>query len=213
MLRVFFACVTIYTMNFNSLPALGASPENSLERLMKGNERYVDDKLLHPDRTQLRREELTSSQAPFATIVGCSDSRVSPEIIFDQGIGDLFVVRVAGNVVGPIELDSIDFSVAVLGSSIILVLGHEKCGAVNAVLNKQTEGIEAIAKLIEPAVAKSRSVSEGNPLENAVKANVLMVVEQLKSSKIIKQLIEQNKIKVVGGYYHLGSGKVELITK
>lgn len=212
MLRLFFLSVTIQLMSFYSLSA-ESSPDKSLERLLQGNERYIHDKLLHPDRTQERREELTSSQAPFATIVGCSDSRVSPEIIFDQGIGDLFVVRVAGNVVGPLELDSIDFSAAILGSSIILVLGHEKCGAVNAVLNRQTQGIEAIAKLIEPAVAKSRSASGGNPLENAVKENVLMVVNQLKNSKVVGRLIQENKLKVAGGYYHLGSGEVELISK
>lgn len=200
-------------MPFTSLSTEELTPEKSLERLMSGNERYVNDKLLHPDRTQIRRKEVTSTQTPFATIMGCSDSRVSPEIIFDQGIGDLFVVRVAGNVVGPLELDSIDFSAAQLGSSIILVLGHENCGAVNAVLNHQTNGIEAVAKLIEPSLQKSGVLEGKNPLEKAVKANVLMVVDQLKNSPVISKLVEQNKVKVVGGIYHLGSGKVELLTK
>lgn len=183
----------------------------SLQRLISGNERYVNDRLLHPDRTSVRREELRVSQAPFAVILGCSDSRVSPEIIFDQGLGDLFVVRVAGNVVGPLELDSVEFSALYLGSAIIMVLGHENCGAVSAVLQNKTQEIEAVAELIEPAVIKSRTIKDGNPLENAVKTNVMMVVNQLKLAPVIKKLIQEKKIEVVGGYYHLGSGKVELI--
>lgn len=210
MLRIFFVLLSI-SLGGVTLQAGEINPESALQRLIEGNERYVNDKLLHPDRTRYRRESLTVSQAPFACIVGCSDSRVSPEIVFDQGIGDLFVVRVAGNVIGPIELDSVDFSGQVLGSSVILVLGHENCGAVNAVLEGQAQGIPAVAKLIEPAVAESKNVKGGNPLENAVKTNVRLVVEQLKNSSIIKQLIQEKKIAVVGGYYNLGSGKVELI--
>lgn len=182
-----------------------------LQRLMEGNERYVHDKLLHPDRTQFRREELTSSQSPFAIVVGCSDSRVSPEIIFDQGLGDLFVVRVAGSVVGPVELDSVEFAAGYLGASIVLVLGHENCGAVNAVLQGQTQDIEAIAELISPVIIKINK-DEKNALEKAVKCNVESVVGQLKNSNVLKRLNQEDLIEVVGGYYHLGSGRVELFS-
>jgi carbonic anhydrase len=186
------------------------SPDEALERLVSGNKRYADDKTVCPDRHQERRMALISKQKPFAVIVGCSDSRVSPEILFDQGVGDLFVVRVAGNVVGPLEMDSIDYSVAVLKSSVVLVLGHQSCGAVTAVVNGQTADIQEVAKLIEPAVASVRG-KPGDPVENAIKANVKRTVEQLKTSKIFAPLIQEQKLKIVGGYYHLENGIVELI--
>lgn len=190
---------------------LGAgTPDESLDRLMKGNKRYVEETFEHPNRGVTRREETVSIQAPFAIVLGCSDSRVSPEIIFDQGIGDLFIVRVAGNVCGPIELDSLEFSALHFGSSIILVLGHKNCGAVRAVLDGNTKDIEAIATLIEPAVHES-DIVPGNHLDNAIKMNVLMVVNQLKASPVISRLIEAKKIEVVGGYYDLETGKVLLL--
>jgi carbonic anhydrase len=188
-----------------------ANPQVALKQLLEGNERYTNDKLLHPNRTTARREALTKSQAPFAIILGCSDSRVSPEIIFDQGIGDLFVVRVAGNVVGPIELASVEFSAVTFGSSIILVLGHENCGAVTAVLNHQTKDIEPIAVKIEAALQENQKIKfSENPLENAIKRNVIAVVKQLRSNDVLSKLIDQKKIEIVGGYYQLASGKVEL---
>ena len=183
------------------------TPEEALKTLMDGNERYVNDKLLHPNRSQETREALKYQQNPFAIILGCSDSRVSPEIVFDQGIGDLFVVRVAGNVAGPIELDSIDFSAVILGSAIIMVLGHENCGAVTAVLQHNTKDIEAVAAKIEPAISH---IKDDN-LEAAVKANVRSIVQQLKNSPVLSKLIQQKRIDVVGGYYRLASGKIELL--
>ncbi|KIA78646.1 Carbonic anhydrase 2 [Parachlamydia acanthamoebae] len=194
------------------LSAIGCAltPDEAIQRLMEGNQRYVKDQLLHPDRNLIRREAIGSRQEPFAVILGCADSRVSPEIIFDQGIGDLFIVRVAGNVAGPVEVDSIDFSAEYLHSSVILVLGHESCGAVNAVLNKQTQDIEAVAALIEPAIQSVRG-KEGDLLANAVKANVRAIVAQLKETSVVKRLMKENKIKVIGGYYELVSGKVVLL--
>ncbi len=185
-------------------------PKSALETLVEGNERYINGKLLHPNRCQESRDSVVDLQKPFATILGCADSRVSPEIVFDQGIGDLFVVRVAGNVVGPIELDSIEYSVLYLKSSLVLVMGHENCGAVTAVLNKNTKDIESISNLIEPAVEASKKL-EGNPLENAVKTNVRMVVEQLKNSKELAGCVKNGSLEIVGGYYELRSGKVEIL--
>src|SRR5262249_27743789 len=134
-----------------------------------------------------------------------SDSRVASEIIFDQGVGDLFVVRVAGTVVGPVERDSIDYAVSVLNASLVLVLGHENCGAVNAVFTKQDRDIPAVAQLIKPAIVGAPS------LEAAIKDNVKATVKQLRESPIFKNLIQQKKVDVVGAYYHLLSGKVELL--
>lgn len=186
------------------------TPQNALKKLIEGNKRYVNDQLLHPRRDQYRREAVQSTQKPFACILACSDSRVSPEIVFDQGIGDLFVVRVAGNVISAVELESIKFSAAVLNSSIILVLGHENCGAVNAVLAGQTKDIPAIAGYIQPAVDAIRD-KPGNPLVNAIKENVKRMVSQLKNNPLISDFIKQNKINVIGGYYNLSSGNVELL--
>lgn len=187
-----------------SLCAEGDS-DKSFQRLKEGNARYMKDQFTCPDRTQVRREAVSSKQQPFAVIVGCSDSRVSPEILFDQGVGDLFVVRVAGNVVGPLELDSIDYSVLYLGSNLVVVLGHENCGAVKAVMDNTTKDIEAVASLIAPAI------KDDHKLDTAVKANVENVVKQLKESRVISRLIQEKKVKVVGGYYNLISGKVDFL--
>ncbi len=185
-------------------------PEEALKRLIDGNARYTKDQFVSPDRTQERRDEVASTQTPFAVIVGCSDSRVTPEIIFDQGIGDLFVVRVAGNVVAPVELDSIDYSVGVLGSTLVLVLGHESCGAVKAVLNDQTKTIEALANLIEPAISKVKD-APGDPLTNAVKANAKSVADYLKTTTLLRKKIQEGTVKVLAGYYNLRSGKVDIL--
>ncbi len=185
-------------------------PDEALKRLIEGNSRYTKDQFVSPDRTQERRDEVASTQTPFAVIVGCSDSRVTPEIIFDQGIGDLFVVRVAGNVVAPVELDSIDYSVGVLGSTLVLVLGHESCGAVKAVLNDQTKSIEALANLIEPAIAKAKD-TPGDALTNAIKANAKSVAEYLKTTTLLRKKIQDGGVKVVAGYYNLRTGKVDIL--
>ncbi len=193
-----------------SLHAEETASEKSLRFLMEGNGRFSTDKSLHPDRTSERRLETTQKQEPFAVIVGCSDSRVAPEILFDQGIGDLFIVRVAGNVVGPLELDSIEYSAKYLHSSLILVLGHENCGAVQAAVNGVTDDIENVMELIEPAVKKSAKM-KGNRLENAIKTNVQLVVAQLNNAPVLRELIDKKKLMVAGGYYNFHTGKVILL--
>ena len=186
-------------------PGFGQTPSEALQRLIDGNRRYAQDKPLHADHSTDRRNTLLQGQTPFAAIVSCSDSRVTPEIIFDQGAGDLFVVRVAGNVAGPIELDSIDFSAKVLGSSIILVLGHESCGAVKAVIEKDTADIQQVAALIRPAVKKATD------LETAIKANVQYTVASLKKSPLLQRLMEEKKLECVGAYYNIKTGVVEIL--
>lgn len=188
------------------------SEETPLQRLMEGNRRFTEEKSLYPDRTAERRHETKALQEPFAAILGCSDSRVPPEILFDQGIGDLFIVRVAGNIVGPVEQDSIEYSVLQLHASLILVLGHENCGAVKAVLQGKTKDIEAVAELIQPAVDKVKNLS-GDRLEEAIKTNVRLVVDQLEKSPIFRDLIAKKKLTVAGGYYDFHTGKVELLKK
>ncbi len=182
------------------------TPDELLKQLMEGNTRYINDKLLYPNQSSARREEVQQKQNPFAAILGCSDSRVAPEIIFDQGLGDLFIVRVAGNVAGPVEFDSVEYSIKHLGATLIVVLGHQSCGAVTAVMEGQTADIEAVARLIEPAVKGAKTTEE------AIKANVRNVVAQLRQTPLLKRLVAKKKIACVGAYYHLGSGKVELLT-
>ncbi len=203
MVLVFFVCIF-------QISLYGMTSQEALQTLMDGNKRFSQDKSLHSDRTSERRQELASNQAPFATILGCSDSRVAPEIIFDQGIGDLFIVRVAGNVLGPLELDSIEYSVLYLKSSIIMVLGHEDCGAIKAVMGGNTKDIESVAELIQPAVQATTSDMK-NRLENTIKTNVQMVSDQLKKSPVLQKFISEKKLTVVGGYYNFHTGKVEMV--
>lgn len=198
-MRRFISLLLLLNMGF------AQSPSEAMQRLLEGNKRYTTDKLLHPNHSSDRREEITSGQNPFATILGCSDSRVAPEIIFDQGLGDLFTVRVAGNVVGDIELNSIDYSVKYLGSSLILVLGHESCGAVTAVMKGQTADIEDVANLIKPAIQGTKTAEE------AIKANVRWFVSELKKTKFVRKYISEKKLDCIGAYYHLGTGEVEIL--
>ncbi|MDP1834794.1 MAG: carbonic anhydrase [Chlamydiales bacterium] len=202
----FLACLSMHTVGF------AVTPKEALQLLVDGNERYVQERLLHPNRSQESRRLVALKQAPFAIILGCSDSRASPEILFDQGIGDLFVVRVAGNVVGPIELDSIGYSALTLGSSLVLVLGHERCGAIDAVLHGNTKGIEAVADLIQPSINASKKQT-GDPWENAIKANVRHVVAEIRKYPPLDNLIKLGRLEVVGGYYDMGSGKVKILTE
>lgn len=183
------------------------------KELMDGNARYVSSTTICQTDLHNRRAELVQKQNPFAVIVCCSDSRVPPEIVFDQHLGDLFVVRVAGNVIDTLALGSIEYAVQVLGSRLVMVLGHANCGAVNAALSgaKAPGHVEDILEKIQPAVEAARH-DHGDLLENAIKANVRNSVAAIQGSEpILKPLVAKEKIKVVGGYYHLDSGKVELI--
>jgi carbonic anhydrase len=187
------------------------SPQDALQLLMEGNERYVNDELEHPNRTSDRREATLALQTPFAVIVGCSDSRVSPEIIFDQGIGDLFIVRVAGNVIGPLELESIEYAAFVLKSVMILVLGHENCGAVNAVVQGKTKELPAIALIMGSAVKQAKDHDPAGTLKAAIKANALHMKDLLLRSEKLGKLAKTKAIDIQAAYYNLQTGEVELL--
>jgi len=189
------------------------TPEKALQSLMEGNKRYINNQSTHPNRSEERRNEIASGQSPYAIIVACADSRVAPEIIFDQGLGDLFVVRVAGNVLGSIEIDSAEYSAIYLNSSVILILGHSNCGAVDAVLKNQTQDIEAVAALIEPAVKKVKKAHEDPSLEKCIKMNALDMKALIENVPSIKKLINNKKIQVHAAYYDLNTGRVELLEK
>ena len=186
------------------------TPEEGLKRLMEGNLRFSQDQSLHPDRTSERRKETKKAQSPFAIILGCSDSRVSPEILFDQGIGDLFIVRVAGNVAGVIELASIEYAALYLHTCVLVVLGHENCGAIEAVISGNTKDIQPIADLIKPAIEDAKKLT-GCHHTNTIKTNVCFVAEQLKKQPKLKKLIDEGSLLIKGGYYNFHTGKVELL--
>lgn len=187
------------------------SPEQALKELIEGNERFVKRKQKSRNH-YTRLVEVAKTQKPFASILGCADSRVPSEIIFDQGFGDLFVCRVAGNIAIPEEIGSLEFGSLVLGSKVIMVLGHERCGAVDATIKgAQVPGqIASLLAAIKPGIENSKN-QPGDKLENACKANVVAQVEKLKKSPVLSQLIQENKLKILGGYYDLDTGKVTVI--
>jgi carbonic anhydrase len=189
-------------------------PAEAISRLKDGNGRYMNGNPQHPRQSSEEREKLTKSQHPFAIVLGCADSRVPPEIVFDQGLGDLFVVRVAGNVIDDHSLGSIEYAVDHLAVRLILVLGHQSCGAVKAA--KETIAakgeapahIQSLVTAIRPAV----EATVHGDLETTVKANVKNVVQALRSSTpVLKAKIDAGELKVVGAYYSLDTGSVAFL--
>jgi carbonic anhydrase len=197
-------------------PQIVLSPDASLKRLLKGNERYVEGVSRRHD-FRHEREALVGGQNPYAGILSCADSRIAPEYAFDSGRGDLFVCRVAGNFANDETIASLEYGVAVLGIPLILVLGHDSCGAVDAAIkslrdDKPLPGhMPSLVTAIAPAV-KAASQQAGDVLGNAIRQNVVENVAKLKSATpILSAAVEQNKLKVVGGIYRLNNGRVEII--
>jgi carbonic anhydrase len=190
------------------------TPDAAIKRLVEGNKRFVEGKRLNPNQSRLRLQETAEAQYPFAAILGCADSRVPAEIVFDQGLGDLFVVRVAGNVAAQEAIGSLEFATAVLGAQTIVVLGHAKCGAVSAAIKGDPlpGRIGIFVEEIKPAVERVRKKA-GNIEENAIIANVQYQVARLaESSTILASLIKEGKLKIVGGHYDLAQGKITFDT-
>ena len=192
------------------------TPAGSLERLAKGNERYVAGVSLRHD-FKHEREALVGGQNPYAAILSCADSRVAPEYAFDSGRGDLFVCRVAGNFANDETVASLEYAVAVLGAPLILVLGHDSCGAVDAAIKSLKDGttlpghMPSLVAGIAPAV-RAVSGQSGDILANAIKQNVIDNIARLRSATpILSAAVEQGKLKVTGGIYRLGDGRVELV--
>jgi carbonic anhydrase len=195
------------------------TPETAFTNLVRGNERFVAGTAKGEHRDAERRRELASVQKPFAIVLSCSDSRVPPELIFDQGLGDLFTIRVAGNVLGSAQVASIEYAVEHLGAKLILVMGHESCGAVNAALEPATKkgsgstDLDWLVGAIRPAL-KARglaSVSSEDPkIRKPVMANIDFVTDSLiVRSKIIGDAIAKGQLKVARGIYSLDTGKVD----
>lgn len=192
-------------------------PAESLQRLKDGNARYVSGQTSQKESGEAYRKELAKGQQPYAVVVACSDSRVAPEVIFDEGLGKIFVVRTAGNVVDPVALGSIEYAVEHLHAPLVLVLGHESCGAVKAAIDskgKPEGNIGAIIKKIMPAVKSERaSLKSGEDLAYAATIqNVKNVAREIKKrSRIISREIREGEVRVVGAFYSITTGKVEAV--
>lgn len=196
----------------SSVGSVSVSADEAINLLTSGNNRFVSESYSHPDIGQARIAELSKGQYPFAVIVTCSDSRVPPELLFDQGLGDLFVVRTAGNTIDDIALGSVEYAVEHLGVHLVLVLGHDECGAVKATIaGGKAEGhIDAIVQQIKPALAAAKT-KQGDLLTNTIVENVDLVVSRLQTSQpILANNIESGKIKIVGGVYNFTNGLVTL---
>lgn len=212
---ILLATVITSAIAYAALPESPSPQSKSWQRLLDGNARFVSDMPKHPRQDGKRRTEVAAGQKPFAVIIGCADSRTPPELLFDEGLGELFVVRLAGNIVDDAALGSVEFAVAKLGARLIVVLGHEKCGAVAAAVDAvkgaaaPPGSIGAIVDAIKPAAANVHG-QPGDEVDNAVRANVLSIVERLKkASPILSPLVQNGELTLVGARYDLDDGKVQ----
>jgi carbonic anhydrase len=193
------------------------TPTRALHELLSGNKRYVAAHMLHPRQGVQRRAQVAPRQQPLAAILSCADARVPPEIVFDQGLGDLFVIRVAGNTADDVALGSLEYAVEHLWVRLVMVLGHERCGAVQAAHDLLTKGEQLpghIAALVAPIVAavQAAQTMSGDVVDNAVTANVRMVTAHVRTTApILSSHVQNGALKVVGARYDLESGAVTLI--
>jgi carbonic anhydrase len=185
--------------------------DQAIRHLSEGNLRYIEDTIETPNINSSQRYEFTKGQSPFAIVLNCADSRVVPEIIFDQGIGDLFVIRVAGNIANPSSIASIEYAVANIGCNLIIVLGHESCGAVGAAIDSYPDAdngpnLNHLISFITPAVKENL----GAPIEQVVRCNAENNAQtMLNNSDIIKQYVNAGDLRIVPAYYGFESGKVD----
>jgi carbonic anhydrase len=193
------------------------SADDALKMLMAGNARFVASKLEHPALSADRRIEVAKGQYPFAAVLGCADSRLAPELLFDRGLGDLFTIRVAGNIADDAVIASIEYAVEHLHAPLVMVLGHERCGAVQAAVDTAPQmgdapgHLGALTKPIQPAVAQAKTQG-GDLLDTAVIANVGQVVGQLKASQpVLAEMLQHGEIKIVGARYDLDTGEVTIV--
>ena len=204
-----FNISTSFAHNIDNLSA-----DEALKKLKQGNKRFVKLRQKHPDENAKRRKEMLNGQHPFVIILSCSDSRVPPELIFDQGLGDIFEIRNAGNVLNDHVIGSIEYAVMHCGVKLIVIMGHQDCGAINATLSgvSETKYIKALEDSIQPAVEKCILENLEVSSDNVVKAHVMQDIEELmeKDHELVEYMRE-HKVKIVPAYYHLDSGKVEFL--
>ena len=202
----FLILLSLATCAFAKQP----TPDEALAKLMEGNKRFAQGMKEGLNRTPQRRKETKEAQAPFAVIVACSDSRVPPEILFDTGLGELFVVRTAGNVIGKVDMESVNFGIEALGAPIVLIMGHQNCGAVEAVISGNDADIPQIAGLIQPAATKAKQEKAKNLLEAATKFNAENGAKQLMETPEVKKKVALRELDIRAAYYDFATGKVTL---
>ncbi|WP_238455566.1 carbonic anhydrase [Desulfolucanica intricata] len=194
-------------------PDTVTSADEAKQLLIDGNKRYTEGALANLDLGDTRRQELLEGQKPFATIISCSDSRVPPELLFDQGLGDIFTIRNAGNIIDSVTMGSVEYAVEHLQTPLLVVLGHEKCGAVTATVEggEAPGSIGAIVQKIAPSVekAKAAGASEEDLINNSIDENIKATIAELEKSPIVEHALENGKLTVVGAKYLLKSGEVE----
>ncbi|MEU8825080.1 carbonic anhydrase [Streptomyces sp. NPDC048636] len=185
---------------------------------MEGNERWVSGDLQHPDRDPNRRQFVAQKQKPFGAILSCIDSRVPPELLFDTGLGDLYVMRTGGEAVGPVVIGSVEYGPMTSGTPLIVVLGHQRCGAVEAAYKSLRHGeplpgnLQAIVKALQPAYEKTVWEGGADPVERMARAQVKLTAAGLRSNENLSSLVKKGDLAVVGAYYSLDSGKVEVLS-
>ncbi|MFE7312337.1 carbonic anhydrase [Streptomyces sp. NPDC057555] len=185
---------------------------------MEGNRRWVSGDLHHPDRDPNRRQLVAQEQEPFGAILSCIDSRVPPELLFDTGLGNLYVMRTGGATVDPVVTGSVEYGPMTSGTPLVVVLGHQRCGAVKAAYESLREGkplpgnLQAIAKALQPAYAQAHRGGGADPVDTMARAQVTLTATDLRANKDLAPLVKKGTLAVVGAYYSLDTGKVEVLT-
>ncbi|MFI6495197.1 carbonic anhydrase [Streptomyces sp. NPDC050564] len=193
------------------------TPAAAFARLMEGNERWVSGDLQHPDRDPNRRQLVAQEQEPFGAVLACIDSRVPPELLFDTGLGDLYVMRTGGEAVEPVVTGSVEYGPMTSGTPLIVVLGHQRCGAVEAAYKSIRDGkplpgnLQAIVKALQPAYEQAVREGGADPVETMARAQVKLTATDLRDNQDLAPLVRKGALAVVGAYYSLDTGKVEVL--
>ncbi|MEU9175594.1 carbonic anhydrase [Streptomyces sp. NPDC048550] len=199
-------------------PPRPATPEAAFARLMEGNKRWVSGNLEHPDRDPERRELVAEAQDPFGVVLSCIDSRVAPELIFDTGLGDLYVLRTGGQAVGPVVTGSVEYGPMTGGTPLVVVLGHQRCGAIEAAYKSLKGGtplpgnLQAIAKAMVPAYELTAKNPGADPVDTMTHHQIKVTADDLRANADLGPLVKKGALAVVGAYYSLDTGKVEVLT-
>ncbi|MFG2714718.1 carbonic anhydrase [Streptomyces goshikiensis] len=195
-----------------------ATPEAAFARLMAGNGRWVSGDLEHPDRDPQRRELVAQAQHPFGVVLSCIDSRVSPELIFDTGLGDLYVLRTGGQAIGPVVTGSVEYGPMTGGTPLVVVLGHQRCGAIEAAYKSLRDGeplpgnLQAIVKALEPAYELTVKNPGPDPVDTMIHHQIKVTADDLRANDDLGPLVKKGSLGVVGAYYSLDTGKVAVLT-
>jgi carbonic anhydrase len=185
---------------------------------MEGNRRWVNGALQHPDRDPTRRQQVAQTQEPYGVVLSCIDSRVAPELIFDTGLGDLYVLRTGGQAVGPVVTGSVEYGPVTSSTPLVFVLGHQRCGAVDAVYKAARDGktlpgnLDALSKALRPAYEQALKEGGPDPVERMIRAQITLTADELRANADLAPMVKEGALAVVGGYYSLDTGKVEILT-